>query len=261
MIVSRLKLANVRAVEAAEFAFKPGFNLIIGVNGVGKTTALESLAVSLAAISRHISGLKGPIHGFVTSDIRAGSDALTVETEVRLGDKPYSYVIHEPREAAVPRAGKEELPREQTAPTPAKSAFVGDKPPTADGKKVLRPMAVLFSTRRAVPSDRAPTKSAARGGHAAAFAEAFSARELRLGEFAAWMWAQAELAREIPRLANVLDAFQRVAAEFLPGYSNLRAFKQSKDDPPHLLITRGALSCRFASSRTVNADHLPWFLT
>jgi recombinational DNA repair ATPase RecF len=59
MIVTRLKLANVRAVDAAEFSFKPGFNLIIGVNGVGKTSALESLAVSLAAISRHINGLKG----------------------------------------------------------------------------------------------------------------------------------------------------------------------------------------------------------
>lgn len=62
MIVTRLKLANVRAVEAAEFSFKPGFNLIIGVNGVGKTTALESLAVSLASICRHINSLKGPLH-------------------------------------------------------------------------------------------------------------------------------------------------------------------------------------------------------
>ena len=38
MIESRaLKLANVRAIEAAEFRFQPGFNLIVGVNGVGKT--------------------------------------------------------------------------------------------------------------------------------------------------------------------------------------------------------------------------------
>lgn len=70
MIVTVLKLANVRAVEAAEFSFKPGFNLIIGVNGVGKTTALESLAVSLGAISRHINGLRGPLQGFIGSDLR-----------------------------------------------------------------------------------------------------------------------------------------------------------------------------------------------
>src|SRR6476620_10569775 len=99
MIVTRLKLANVRAVEAAEFSFKPGFNLIIGINGVGKTTALESLAVSLAAISRHINKLKGPVHGFDASDIRASSEALTVESEVTLDSKAFSYVIHQPRAA------------------------------------------------------------------------------------------------------------------------------------------------------------------
>lgn len=235
MIVTRFKLANVRAVEAAEFSFKSGFNLIIGVNGVGKTSALESLAVSLAAISRHINGLKGPLHGFTSSDIRARTDALTVESEVSLADKLYSYVIHQPREEAVAQVGREGLPREQTFATPAKSAFVGDKPPAADGKKVLRPLAVLFSTRRAVPSDRAPTKSAAKGGHAAAFAEAFSARELRLGEFAAWMRAQAALAAETPSSARVLDAFEKAVRRFLPGYANLRV---SDEATPRLLIER-----------------------
>lgn len=235
MIVTRLKLANVRAVEAAEFSFKPGFNLIVGVNGVGKTTALESLAVSLGAISRHINKLKGPVHGFAASDIRAGSETLTVESEVNVADKPYTYVIHQPRETSVAQTGKEGLPREQTTETPSKATFVGDKPPVADGKKVLRPLAVLFSTRRAVPSDRAPTKSAAKGGHAAAFAEAFSARELRLGEFAAWMRAQTALAVETPSSARVLDAFEKAVRRFLPGYSNLRV---SNEATPRLLIER-----------------------
>jgi predicted ATP-binding protein involved in virulence len=235
MIVTRLKIANVRAVEAAVFSFKPGFNLIVGVNGVGKTTALESLAVSLAAVSRHINKLKGPVHGFVASDIRAGREALTVEAEVNIGDKPFNYVVHQPREAAVAQAGKEGLPREQTVKTPAQATFVGDKPPLADGKKVLRPLAVFFSTRRAVPSDRAATKAAAKGGYSAAFAEAFSARELRLGEFAAWMRAQSVLAQETPGLAHVLDAFEQVVRRFLPGYANLRV---SDEATPRLLIDR-----------------------
>jgi predicted ATP-binding protein involved in virulence len=235
MIVTRLKLVNVRAIEAAEFAFKPGFNLIVGVNGVGKTTALEALAVSLAAVSRHINSLTGPVHSFVTSDIRAGSEALTVESEVSLAERPYAYVIHQPRETAVAQAGKEGMPREQTVETPARSTFVGDKPPVADGEKLLRPLAVFFSTRRAVPSDRAATKSAAKGGHAAAFAEAFSPRELRLGEFAAWMRAQAALAKETAGSARVLEAFEKAVRRFLPGYTNLRV---SDDDKPLLLIDR-----------------------
>jgi len=238
MIVTRLKLANVRAVEAAEFSFKPGLNLIVGVNGVGKTTALESLAVSLAAVSRHVNKLKGPVHGFAASDLRAGTEALTVDAEVTIGDKAFTYVIHQPRETAVAQAGKAGLPREQTVETPAKATFVGAKPPLADGKKVLRPLAVLFSTRRAVPSDRAATKTAAKGGHAAAFAEAFSARELRLGEFAAWMRAQSALAKEIPGSARVLAAFEKAVSRFLPGYSNLRV---GDGETPRLLIDRGGV--------------------
>ncbi|MBS1819903.1 MAG: AAA family ATPase [Acidobacteria bacterium] len=235
MIVTRLKVANVRAIEAAEFAFKPGFNLIVGVNGVGKTTALEALAVSLAAVSRHVNRLTGPVHGFAGSDIRVGSEALTVESEVRLADRPYAYVIHQPRETAVAQAGKEGMPREQTVETPAKSTFVGDKPPVADGEALLRPLVVLFSTRRALPSERAATKSAARGGHTAAFAEAFSPRELRLGEFAAWMRAQTTLAKERAGSGLVLEAFEKAVRRFIPGYTNLRV---SDDETPRLLIDR-----------------------
>jgi predicted ATPase len=239
MIVTRLKLANVRAVEAAEFTFKPGFNLIVGVNGVGKTTALESLAVSLAAVSRQINKLKGPLHGFAPSDIRAGTETLTVESELKIAEELYTYVHHQPRETAVAPMGKDGLPREQTVATPAKATFVGERPPVADGKKVLRPLAVLFSTRRALPSERAATKSAAKGGHAAAFAEAFSTRELRLGEFAAWMKAQAALAKETPKSARVLAAFEKAVRRFLPGYSNLRV---NDDDAPLLLIDRRGIA-------------------
>lgn len=236
MIVTRLRLTNVRAVEAAEFSFHPGFNLIIGVNGVGKTTALESMAIILAASSRHISKLKGPVSGFASSDIRASTDALTVEAELRLGENAYTYLIHQPRETSVARAGKEGKPREQSVGTPARSAFVEDKPPVADGKSVLRPLTVLFSTRRAVPSNRAPSKAATAGGHAAAFAEAFSARELRLGEFAAWMRARVALAIEAPGARRVLEAFEKAVRRFLPGYVNLRV---SDEASPRLLIDRG----------------------
>jgi len=38
MIVTRLQLANLRAIELAELPFRAGMNLIVGVNGVGKST-------------------------------------------------------------------------------------------------------------------------------------------------------------------------------------------------------------------------------
>lgn len=235
MIVTRLRLVNVRAVHTAEFSFKPGFNLIVGVNGVGKTSALESLAVSLAAISRHINKLKGPVHGLSPTDIRAGADALAIDAEVSIDQKRYTYVIHQPREASIARTGKAGMPREQTVNTPVRAMFLGDKPPVADGRKLPRPLALVFSTRRAVPSDRVSSHAAAKGGYAGAFAEAFSARELRLGEFAAWMRAQAVLAKEAPHARRVLESFEKAVRRFLPGYTRLRV---SEGQRPRLLIDR-----------------------
>jgi predicted ATP-binding protein involved in virulence len=235
MNVTRLKLTNVRAVEVAEFSFKPGFNLIVGVNGVGKSTALEALAVCLAAVTRHVNRLRGPVRGFAAEDIRATTDALTVECDVSLGDQSFTYLVHQPRHEAVSQGKKIGNPREQTLNTPSRSEFVGDVPPLAGGARTPRPLAVLFSTKRAVPSDRAATKSGTAGGHAAAFAEAFSPRELRLSEFAAWMRARAALAKEKEAAGQVLHAIELAVQRFLPGYANLRV---SDDDKPKLLIDR-----------------------
>ena len=235
MIVTSLKLTNVRAVETAEFSFQPGFNLIIGVNGVGKTTALEALAISLSAVTRQVNSLRGRARSFSAADIRASTAALTVESGLAIEEVPYTYLVHQPRDPTVERAGKAGQPREQTADTPSRSTFVGAAPPVADGRQMLRPLAVFFSTRRAVPSDQTPSRSAAAGGPAAAFADAFSHRELRLGEFAAWMRAQAALSTETPVAARVLRSFEQAVRRFLPDYSNLRV---SNDRPPRLLIER-----------------------
>ena len=98
-------------------------------------------------------------------------------------------------------------------------------------------MAVLFSTNRAVPSDRAPGKSVAAGGIAAAFADAFADRELRLGEFVAWMRVQKLLRKERPASARALAAFADALARFLPSYGNLRL---AGDDKQQLWIDRGS---------------------
>ena len=61
MRVERLQLANLRAIETAELVFRPNFNLIVGVNGVGKTSILDALAVCLAAAVKSANGLRTPL--------------------------------------------------------------------------------------------------------------------------------------------------------------------------------------------------------
>ena len=236
MIATRLKLANVRAIEAAEFRFRAGMNLVVGVNGVGKTTVLDALCACLSPVVRSSNRLRRQVRSFSVDDIRIGADALTIECDVRVGAQQCGYVVHKPRESSTLQKTTAGVLREQNLDTPEQGRFVGDPPsPDIGAEHGGRVLAVFFSTRRAVPSERAPAKAAAGKGITAAFADAFANRDLRLGEFALWMQAREALAMEQPTAAQVLAACQEAVEHFLPGYRNLRPDGEAR---PRLWIDR-----------------------
>ena len=251
MRVTRLKLANIRSINMAEFQFLPGFNLVVGVNGVGKTTIIEALAVSLSEIIKRITKFRIRTESFGSDAIRIGADSMDIECGFQIDGIQGRYRIHQNREGSVPQreAGK---PREQVIVTPDRAEFVEDSLKTPqmrrqleaktelpsteaaitpsirddgsnslDSDRVGRPLAILFSTNRAVPSERKPSRVSAAGGVIAAFAGAFSHRELRLGEFAAWIRVQQALSRERPSAKRTLEFLEDTVKRFLPGYENL----------------------------------------
>ncbi len=237
MIVTRLRLANLRAIEAAEFRFQSGFNLIVGINGVGKTSVLDALGVCLATVTKQVNRLRVRGESFAGDDIRIGADAMTVECTVRLADRDHTYLVHKPRDASAPQEKKAGMPREQVHDTPERAEFLGEAPAAVSGNEPGgRPLAMLFSTNRAVSSERAPAKGAAAGGIAAALADAFANRELRLAEIGAWIRAQQSLRKERPASARALNALEGAVTRFLPGYSKLRL---GNGDKPQLVIDRG----------------------
>lgn len=237
MRVTKLTLANVRAIREAEFTFQPGFNLIVGVNGVGKTTVLDALRVCLSAIVGHTNKVRVPAENFGPDDIRVGADSLTLNCRIALAKSEYEYIVHRPREGNVPQKKNVGMPREETHRTPSRSEFLGEPPKPATGQEPLgRPFAVLFSTSRAVPSDRSPRRGTAAGGIAGAFGEALVSRELRLAEFADWMRVQEAFSAEKPSARAALAAFARAVKRFLPSYSNLRMVGNGR---PSLMIDRG----------------------
>lgn len=221
MRVSSLRLANVRGIEAAEFRFRPEFNLIVGENGIGKTTVLDALRFCLTAFVRSANGID--IRGtFAADDIRIGADFLEVECAGRIGAAEHRYVVHRPREAVAWREGRAGTPHEQVRRTPAKRQFLGPAPTPATGPEPGgRPIAVSYSTKRAVTSHS--TRRPAAGSVEAAFEGALADVALRLGVFAEWMRAQEALAREWPPARRVLEGLENAIARFLPGYARLRA--------------------------------------
>ena len=194
MKVITLQLTNLRPISFAKFRFQPGFNLLVGVNGVGKSSVLDALSVCLSAYIKKANGLRMRERRFSPSDIRAGASALNVECVSQIGSKEHHYLIHHPRATSMPQLEQDGMPRKQVRDTPPTSVFLGEPLQVVTGKELEgRPLAVLFSTNRAVPSRRAPNKRTAAGGTSVAFGDALSSRELRLGEIAAWMRVQDSL--------------------------------------------------------------------
>lgn len=48
MILKKLSISNFKLLDHLDLVFEPGFNLLLGDNGVGKTTILEAASVALA---------------------------------------------------------------------------------------------------------------------------------------------------------------------------------------------------------------------
>ena len=170
MKVTSLKLANLRSISSAEFRFQPGFNLIVGVNGVGKSSVLHALGVCLSEYVKQANGLRMRAESFSYSDIRAGASGLSVECGFQTGSMEHRYLTHRPRETSALQQKNAGVPREQVYDTPVTSSFLGHPPQVATGRDPAgRPIGVLFSTKRAVPSRQAPSKRVAAGGTHAAF--------------------------------------------------------------------------------------------
>ena len=237
MKIKRLSVAGLRGFDQATFEFDPRFTLLVGVNGVGKSSVLEALRVSLSRVLPKFTVSRATPLAFDVDDIRLGSASLTVDVDFDFPDGERNLLLHKPREKFVP--GEEGSVREGTIETPEREELSPSQwtkaAPSGD-----QPLAIYFGTRRSHPTDEQIKVGRTRGGQAAAFADALSnVRALHLRDIASWMLAQEVLAEELPRARSHLAALKSAAASFLPTCTGLRATNGA--DRPKLLITKDGI--------------------
>ena len=99
MIVTDLNLSNIRAIERADFRFQPGFNLIVGVNGVGKSTVLDALRIAMSRILPSTTESRARAMSFAIGDVRSGFPFLDVKLSVTIGCNKFDYTRRQWRES------------------------------------------------------------------------------------------------------------------------------------------------------------------
>jgi len=229
MRVTRLTLTNVRALRHVEFEFQSGMNLLVGVNGAGKSTVLDALRIMFSqALPRLTSAAPRQVMSFDRhEDISVGQPDLTVSTVFEIGEVTLDHTVLLQREAymADPRAALGQV-RDQAIALPER-----DDLRTLDGQPVMKskrssgdqPLVVYFSPQRSAIERGRGT---ARSGTEAAFVDALKARGVKFSELGQWWLVQEELAKEDASKKALLHALDGAIRTFLPGYANLRAVRE-----------------------------------
>ncbi|MDO4410443.1 MAG: AAA family ATPase [Akkermansia sp.] len=88
MYIEEIRIENIRGIKSEQIKFCSGVNLIVGVNGSGKSSVLDSIAYTLSNVAARLKK-KGGIGKYITNtDIRIGSKEALIEAEfVNSGEK------------------------------------------------------------------------------------------------------------------------------------------------------------------------------
>lgn len=236
MRIRELTIQNYRAFgEKRTFPFSANFTAIAGVNGRGKTSLLDGLALLASRILPHISPARSGYRTLGQLDLHNGHGPLSLSMNISCGDIPIKFGVTLMEGAKAPEVTK-------LAPAVKKAArnIYGD-PNRADD---AAPLVVYFTTDRA--GYRLPKKlpTALPRDQAAAYAGALFNRTVNFRDFMARYHNAIVLQEEETRLNpnylgdRAVGAISEALTTFLGGFRNLRV----QQKPLRLLVDKDGQS-------------------
>lgn len=158
MYFERTEIQNFKGIEKMNLEFSSGVNLLIGNNGVGKTTVLEALALSIQTYFSRMNDIakksikRDDVH--FTSNLvgdasqhRVYSNPTVIKSEINLGGLEYSSEISREDETNATRTkytGKE---------------FAAAGRDLLNSQEAILPVICYFSTSRVVDTQKVSTNA------------------------------------------------------------------------------------------------------
>ena len=239
MILKNLTVEQYRGFASrTPIEFDPSFTLIVGENGVGKTSVLWALRVLLSHTLARLVKKRAKNLLFQPEDIARGWPYLRAEVAVDLepGGTTAMCVAQKNVAEFVPSSHEDGRPREHAVDTPDKyEVSMGTSASPKKRGGVNAPLVVYYSAHRSLTLEQGASKARAAGGLGAAYAEALEDRGLRLGE-AALLWRKEAVLEETDgRPARANRAVEQALPAFLGEFHNLRV---EGSDKPRLVVDK-----------------------
>lgn len=84
MLIKNLTLLNFRGIKELSVTFAQRTTAFVGVNGVGKSTVLDAMAIALSQLTWRLNGFPQKSRPIALDDIRHGADFARIEIAVEL---------------------------------------------------------------------------------------------------------------------------------------------------------------------------------
>jgi len=242
MKIKKLTITNLRAIQQGDFDFLPGMNLLVGVNGVGKSTVLDAIRNTLSQIIPEITASRKQVEVLAVKDITIGKPNLQISCDFVVENTEFNLLIVKHRAPSIPVKNIGD-PRSPTIMIHDLATFT-PKLETLDlaklQKRRTQPLAVFYSTRRSYLIEAKPAASSISGGQSVAFAQSLTAnRDYNIRLIATWYKAQLQLAEELPVATNHIAALNNAVTSFLPGFTNLHVVDDDDDIPQFFIDKNG----------------------
>jgi predicted ATP-binding protein involved in virulence len=229
MKINELKLTNFRGLLNTTITFKPGFNLIVGVNGSGKSSILEALRTLLSQALPLLAPAPRFSTGFDSDDIMIGRAFTSAQISFLCHDaEPYTYLVHKNEAAQIVNEGGSL--RAQTTATPDRHAlFRSNKPgsllkrgPPALRNQQTQPLVLYFSVGRSIATDE--VSKIGSKSNPAYFGAFTKDRGLRIQDLVNWWRVKEQIAKEATEgtSAKQLRVVKDALSSLLPHFCNWR---------------------------------------
>lgn len=245
MKLESISLAHIGGFEQLDINFEPDVTLIAGVNGVGKSTVLQALAVLLSrAMPEFTPSRSAPLY-FTDDDIYGDKASLEVSACIQLDgqtinagvqriravdEKGDRFILLRQAESATGAADFAQVLNARTLTGDLEAGMKETRAALASLKSAaLPPLAVYFSPKRQLPGQPRSLPEAKPFDPSIAYGRALHDREVELREFMHWFRTQERLgAASEPRRLRVLDALRAVVGELMSEFGNLRIQDQPR---------------------------------